>query len=575
MTTYADTVLRGGTVLDLSGYTPGMRATPEWLASRPTAVAVKNDLVVALGEDAEALIGPDTQLIELDGSTVIPGLADTHLHYTGFAVTQFVYTKMGTDVFRDIADLPAYLTKDRIDASGWIRGHGSDPLVLGRNITAKDIDAALDANGIAGTPVVLFDWSGHALTLNQVALDLCGITKDTPEPVGGVIVRDAEGNPEGFLQDAALVPVIETIPPVPAEQLRDAYAKAQAYLHGLGLTALTEPGMGPGHVALLDGSPSPAAMEVLADFAASGDLSLRVSVMALPVGTGGGNAAAVREHLSNGLHKTFERPGIDPHRLRIGAVKVFADGTPQNGTTWHKDPIHDMNEPGHRCGHMVLVGDSDDDKVEELKEIIRAVESFDLQIGVHCIGDRTVETVIDALAEIIPNDPKRPYLIHTTELYPQGAEKAGSYGISLNFNPTIISTFIRHMPEEYRRRCEPLGLALRAGANIGITSDAPVVHPDWRPAFVYAVTRSHCWEGEVPADDLRYAGITTLDALAAMTSRAASRERDESWRGTLAVGQKADLAVLEGGWPDNAEVETLLDRAILLTMVDGRVVHRA
>ena len=180
--------------------------------------------------------------------------------------------------------------------------------------------------------------------------------------------------------------------------------------------------------------------------------------------------------------------------------------------------------------------------------------------------------VIDKIAEIAPNSPARHYLIHTTELYPEGMKTLVENGIGACFNPVIISTFATTLPEDRVRRTEPLGSALRAGVRPGITSDAPVVPPDWRPAVVYTVSRSQCWEGPVPADDLE--GITSLDALAMLTREAAYREHGEQWRGTLKVGQRADLAVLDGTWPDDPEVESLMDRPIALTMVDGQVVYR-
>jgi predicted amidohydrolase YtcJ len=571
--TTADTVLRGGPVLDLSDCTLGDHASPQWLADRPQAIAVADGVIVALGEDVDRWIGSDTEIVELGGSTVLPGIDDGHLHFTAYSVTTHTYVKMGTDVFTDLSQLVKFLTADRIDPSGWIRGHGWDGRVLGRNLTARDIDDALSANGIAGTPVVLFDWSGHSLTANAEALSRAGINSSTADPAGGVIDRDADGNPEGFLADAAVAALISAIPPVPREQLLDAYRAGQADLHALGITALTEPGLSPGYVSLLDGSGSPEALDTLGEFARSGELTLRVSVPVLPVGTGGCNADDVRRHLDDGLARVYDGLDIDPERLKVIGVKVFADGTPQNGTTWHKDPVHEANVPEHRCGHLVIAGDTDVDKVAELKKIIAVIDGEGLQIGVHSIGDRTVETVIDLIAEVAPNSPARHYLIHTTELYPRGIDTLVDNGIGACFNPVIISTFATFLTEERVRRTEPIGSAIRAGVRAGITSDAPVVGPDWRPAVVYAVSRAHCWNGTVPSDD--HEGITTLDALSLLTREAAYREHSESWRGTLAVGQRADLVVLNGSWPDDADVESLLDRSIELTMVDGKVVYTA
>jgi predicted amidohydrolase YtcJ len=566
---HADTVLRGGPVLDLSNWQPGDQLTSRWLADRPQAIAIAGGEIVALGDEVDAWTTPDTEVIELEGRHVLPGINDGHLHFTSYSVTNHAYVRLGTDVFTDLAQLPSFLTTEVVDGTGWIRGHGWDGGRLGRNVTAADIDAALEQNGIPGTPVVLFDWSGHSLTGNSAAFALAGITRETPDPPGGVISRDAAGDPEGYLTDAAISLLVEKIPPLSTTELVETFLRGQADLHSLGITALTEPGLGPGYTNLLDGSGSPASISTLGDLAESGQLTLRISVLALPNGTGGGNAADVQRHLDAGLAEMFSSRGIDPHRLKCTGVKVFADGTPQNGTTWHKEPVH----PGHHCGHMVLAGEEDVDKVEQLRQIIRVVEGAGLQVGIHCIGDKTTEVVVQALADLAPDSPQRHYLIHGTELYAEDLERMARHGIGWTANPVIISTFATLLPEDRRRRTEPLGSALRAGVRPGITSDAPVVSPDWRPAVAYAVTRSGYWEGEVPEDD-RSERITTLDALALLTREAAHREHDEEWRGTLTVGRRADLTVLDGGWPDDEHVEDVLDRTVVLTMVDGQVVHR-
>lgn len=566
--TVADIVLQGGPVFDLSDWEPGDRVTESWLARCPQAIAIADGAIVAVGDDVAHWIAPSTRVIDLGGRPVLPGLNDGHLHFTAYSTTQHAYVRMTTDVFTDLTDLPEYLTVDKVDATGWIRGHGWDGSVLGRNITAEDIDAALAENGISGTPVVLFDWSGHSLTANSVALEFAGITSRTPDPDGGVIARKADGAPEGFLTDAAISPLIERLPPLSRNELVETYLKGQRDLHALGITALTEPGLGPGHVSLLDGSGSQAAIDALADLAESGDLTMRVSVLALPNGTGGGNAADVARHLDAGLVNMFVDRGIDPRQLKCTGVKIFADGTPQNGTTWHKEPIH----AGHHCGHMVLAGTDDESRIAELRKIVRTVDGAGLQLAVHCIGDRTSEVVIDALVDLATESKLTHYLIHGTELYAEDLQRMAQHGIGWTANPVIVSTFAASVPEDRRRNMEPLGLALRAGVRPGITSDAPVVPPDWRPAVKYVVTRDCYWDGPVPIDD-QAARITSLDALALMTREAARRENDHDWRGTLTVGQRADLAVLDGAWPDDDHVDDILARVVVLTMVDGQIVH--
>lgn len=568
---WADIVLQGGTVMDLTDWTPGQSISREWRDTRPRAIAVSDGLIVALGAEAQAMIGPETEVIETRSATVIPGIIDAHMHFTAFCVADELYVDLNTGIFTDISQLVHFLTPDSIDGSGWIRGRGWDELVLGRNLTSADIDEALARNGMPQVPVVLFDWSGHALTANTAALEYCRITAQTPDVDGGVIARDEDGKPNGFMSDAALALVIDGMPPIPTSQLLEAYRGGQRTLHALGITSLTEPGLGPGNAALMDGSCSVEALHALGDLAASGELTLRITVLLLPVGTGGGNSAAIEHALEGELVHSYGDRGLDARRLRIAGVKVFADGSPQNGTTWHFDPVHEFNPPGHRCGHMVLVGETDEEKVHELKRIIRAVDAAGLQVAIHCVGDRTVATVIEAIAEVAPHSPHRHYLIHATELYPEGMRRLADSGIGATFNPVLISTFGQTVPLNRAQRTEPIAGALAAGARVAITSDAPVVYPDWRPAVEFVVTRSHLTQSPTEPDR---ECITSLDALALFTREAAYRDGSETWRGTLSVGQRADLAVLDGDWPEDEEVASLRDRRILLTMVDGAVVHR-
>ncbi len=557
-------------MLTLADWKPGAHATREWMESRPRSIAVANGRIVALGAETDSWIGPTTHVFELEGRPVLPGINDGHLHFTAFSAASHAYVKMSADVFTDISKLSQFLTAEAIDDTGWIRGQGWDDLALGRRLTAKDLDDALASNGLENVPVVLFDWTGHALVVNSVALDIAGITDRTPDPAGGSISRDATGSPDGFLTDAAMPLLITKIPALSRERLAEAYLEAQKKLHGLGITALTEPGLGPGYASLLDGSGSQVAIDVLGDLAECGKLTMRVSVLALPCGTGGANAAEMKEHLESGLADMFSKRGIDPRRLKCEGVKLFADGMPQTGTSWHKAPVLE----GGKHGHMVIAGDTDDERVRELHEIVGVIEEAGLQFAAHSVGDKTNEVVIGALAQRAPNSPQRHYLIHGTELYDEDLETMARNGIGWTANPADISTWAKTIPEERRRHLEPIGSALHAGLRPGLTSDAPVMPPDWRPIVAHAVTRSSYWDDGGPEGDQKER-ITTLDALALITREAAYRERDDDWRGDLSVGMAADLIVLDGPWPDDEYVSQLLERKVVMTMVGGEIVHTA
>ncbi|GAA3677940.1 amidohydrolase [Arthrobacter ginkgonis] len=554
--TTADLVVANGTLPDAVGAEAGR-----------VNVAVAAGRILAVGGEAVlALAGPGTRVIDADGGAVLPGINDAHLHFIASSMVRFGYLPIGTGSAGSWAEVTGTIERTPAAADGWIRAHGWDELVLGPG----GAEALLDCR--PGTPVVAFDQTGHQLLANRTALDLAGITAATPDPAGGIIERLADGSPTGRLVDGAMELITRVLPDVPAAVLRDAALRFQGVLHSQGITSLTEPGLGPGAGGLLDGSCTSAALEMLGDMAAAGELTLRINALLLFAGTGGISADTVRRGLESGLHRTFRDRGIDEHLLRIAGVKVFADGTPRSGTAWMTKPY------GHACTHgsLVVAGDTDAERVAELDEIIRLVHDAGLQAGIHATGDAATEAAVGAVARAQAARPgrNRHYIIHGSFPSNDFLGQLAAHDVGYSTNPMIRygggDALTRILGPERFRRHQPLRSAARAGVHFNIASDSPVTTTDWRRPVLASVAR-HTADHHGPVDDGE--GLDLLQALGAMTSQPAWQDHAETFKGAVRPGMAADLCVLDGPWPDGREPEALLDRNVAWTVSGGRIVH--
>ena len=537
------------------------------------AIAVKDGCVAGLGhDDVSRQIGPGTQVVDAAGGAVIPGINDAHLHFVSAAMAAFGYVRLDPSVTPDWATVVEVLGAAPEGADGWIRAHGWDESILGPAMGLLDCQA--------DTPLVAFDATGHQLLANREALRRAGITATTPDIHGGVIVRAEDGAPTGLFQDGAMELISRAMPPVPAATLRPAVLRFQEYLHSLGITSLTEPGLGPASAGLMDGAGTTAALGLLGDLALSGELTLRINVLMLFAGTGGANAVAVEDGLKSGLAQSCKDRGIDPEQLRIAGVKVFADGIPRSGTAWMSEPY------GTACTHgsLVIQGDSDAERVAELHSILQLINDAGLQAGVHATGDAATAAAVEAIvaATTAPGGSPTPtgtqhnrhYIIHGAFSDTSTLRTMAERGIGYSTNPLIrqeAGDIMRQVLGEDRfSRHQPLRSAVETGVRFNIASDAPVTSPDWRRTVVAAVRRATRSTPGAPGDPER---ITGLQALAAMTVEAAWQDHAEHFKGSLLPGRTADLCLLSTAWPADEEIDKLTDTDIRLTMSGGRVVH--
>ncbi|MFF8600447.1 amidohydrolase [Streptomyces sp. NPDC015232] len=514
-----------------------------------TALAVAGTgRIAALGDDREirALAGPDTEVIDLGGAVLTAGFVDGHLHpVTGAELTH------GLDLSRcaDVADVRAALAgavRER-GRGDWLFGWGLDPNVFGDEpVGIAPFDEVLD-----GVPAFLLLFDAHSALASRRALELAGI--DGPrafDQASAEIVCDADGVPTGLLQEDAACELVERVAPRPtrAEQ-RDRLAAALRAMAAAGLTG--------GHVMDANGD----SLALLAELDAAGELPLRLRVA--PWCQPGTDAEGVRA--------LIEQQGTGGALWRVDGVKLFMDGTIDNGTAWLERP------DCHGESRHAFWPDP-----EAYTAIIGELHRAGVPTATHAIGDAAVRHALDAVAKAAAAGPRVRHRVEHIETVPDDTlRRFAELGVIASMQPTHCCDFTRadHTDNWSRRlgeerasrawRCRDLW---DAGATVVLGSDWPIA--PFPPLGVMAGARHRR-----PTHDLTQPphnpgqALTALEALRAITVNAAFAAGEEHEAGRLAIGHRADLTAL-GADPLTTPATELADVPVVLTTVDGRVTHR-
>jgi predicted amidohydrolase YtcJ len=440
----------------------------------------------------------------------------------------------------------------------WIRGKGWDSTKLaeGRPPTRGDLDGVAPDN-----PVALLDWSNHQLWVNSKALEVAGITAATPAPSGGVIVTDGAGQPTGLLLETAMGLVNAHIPAFSEAEQADAIERNITLLLSQGITSYTEPGIGE------------VARRLYADKARRGALRIRVTALlsrandTFPV-----SADEVREILET----AGSDRDVDPRWFAVAGVKLRADGVPIGSrTAWMREPY-----VGGGRGSLVTVGQTDEERVAELTEMIGLVHRAGLQIGTHATGDAAIDAVTAAYAAARRSRPhgRRHYVIHADFAWPETLRVLARSGYGVSLNPNIKHLIADTQPgvvgDERAAYQVPYRSALRAGVTVTSASDAPNVAPDWRQGVETALLR----EGRSGVVSGAPERIGLRDALRTYTTAPAWQDHADRWKGSLREGMAADLCVLDGRLLDGdgrlaLGPHEISDLPVAWTIVDGAVAY--
>ena len=508
-----------------------------------SAIAIDHGRVLAVGRDDEILsVFSTSHRFDANGHTIIPGLTDAHIHLEEYALAlQKVECETATRqeclqrVTARVASTPP---------GEWILGHGWN-----QNNWAEGYGSAALLDDIAPHhPVYLTHKSLHSSWANSAALRLAGITRNSPDPAGGRIGHLPDGEPDGILFESATGLLEQVIPEPTLEQVVDALRAGISLLNQMGLTGVHD----------FDGSRCFAALEVMH---ASGEVKLRV-VKGIPL-----------KNLSHAIELGL-RSGFGDDTIRIGSVKLFADGALGPHTAAMLEPYE--NEP-HNMGILMM-------DAEQLYEYGRLAVEHGLSLAVHAIGDRANREVLNGYAKlrefergIIPMPPNklRHRVEHVQVVHPNDLARFSQLEIIASMQPLHATSDMLMADRGWGSR-SAFAYAWRSQSDHHVPlvfgSDAPVESPNPFWGIHAAVTRRRADGSPSPQGWYPEQRLSVQEAIRGFTIGPAFAAGTETRLGKLAQGYLADLLVLDED-PFTCAPEALLKIKPLATMVGGEWVY--
>jgi predicted amidohydrolase YtcJ len=510
--------------------------------ARPDAecVLVGDDGRIAfVGRRADLNPPPGAMTINLNGGTLLPGFNDAHVHVWKLGLLLTVQVDARGDAAPDIPTIAAKFRQRAAETPPgvWLSGRGYNEAVLPekRHPSRYDLDAASTEH-----PIALTRTCGHMIVANSRALELAGITRDTPDPHGGLIERDEHGEPTGLLIETAQGLITRVMTEPDDATMARAIRAAMSHQLALGITSATDPLLTPSH------------LRVYHQLEAEGLLSVRINGLPIRRPDGGTETLPLPErYVSN--------------TLRIDCVKFFADGGLSGATAAVSIPYQVTGTKG------VLRFEDD-----ELIALMQEAHDAGFRIATHAIGDTAIEQVISAYEAIQRANPQP--LRHRIEHLglPTDDHLRRCKALSVIIAPQTVflyalgATYRRYLPDIFFDRAYPVRAMIDAGLTVALSSDAPVV-PDDNPLLgMKAALDRKDKSGElVIAPDQ---AITAYEALYGYTMGGAIASGDDDNRGSLSIGKWADMIVVDGD-PLATPADALPDLRVVQTYVGGRCVY--
>ena len=512
-------------------------------ASKPTAEAlgVRGDKIVAVGTRQEVLGQlPGAHVVELSSAVIVPGVQDAHAHLANLGKSLTTLSLVGTKSKDEILSLARGAPRESYQGD-WLLGRGWDQTSWvgegGKFPTHVELDRLFPS-----TPVFLTRVDGHAAWVNGEALRRAGITAKTPDPKGGRIIRDLNGEPTGVLIDNAVQLVNGKLPPLQPEQLRARLRAALTKCAEVGLTGIHDAGT------------DLATLAILQEWDEAGALPLRIYAMAYGQG--------------DDYSAYLERKPFQGKNLTLRAVKFWVDGALGSRGAALEAPYSD--EPSQR-GLLLL-------EPEQLEQRAQRFMEKGYQVAVHAIGDRANRLALIALAKAASATQSRDgrhRIEHAQVLRPEDISEFARLGIIASMQPTHATSDMRWAearlgPARVRGAYAWKSL-LDAGARLAFGSDFPVEDPNPLLGLYAARTRQDL-HGNPSGGWMPQERLTGEQALHAFTVGAAYASFAENRRGTLAVGRDADFTAFSVD-PVDDPAEELRSAKAVLTVIGGAIRH--
>jgi hypothetical protein len=540
----ADLVLRGGKIVTVD------QARPE-----AQALAVNGDTIVALGsnQDIQRYIGPGTRVIDLKGALAVPGFIDAHVHFTGVGEAAR-NLKLGTarnwdEIVRMVGDAAKKAKPGEwIVGRGWHQEKWSEVPTV--NVEGFPLHDALSRVS-PDNPVWLTHASGHAGFANALAMKMAEVSKATPDPDGGKILRDKDGNATGLMNERAQALVGGALA---RDRATRTAAQIEADLRSV-IDLASREALAKGLTSVHDAGSPPSTIEVMKRVVDEGKLPLRVSMM-------------LREDASRLAADMPKYRTIDygDKRFTVRSTKRAIDGALGSRGAWMLEPYADLATTGMAT-----------DSLDDIRMIAELAIKHEYQMAVHAIGDRGNRETLNIFEDAFKRHPEknskelRWRIEHAQHISAADIPRFGRLGVIASMEgihatsdaPYVLARLGPKRAEEGAYVWQKL---MKSGAVIANGTDAPVEDIDPIPSFYASVSRK-VKDGSIFYPDQR---MSRMEALRSYTINAAFAGFDEASRGSLAVGKLADVTVLSKDLMTIPEDE-IPSAKILYTIVGGKV----
>ena len=514
----ADLALIHGNVLTLSQAQP-----------RAQAIAIAKDRIIKVGtnEEVKRLVNHDTQVIDLNGKTVVPGFIDTHIHVADFGRTlQWVDLRQA-----DSVNAMKGIVREKVDRTAkgkWILGSGwnEENFAEKRSPTREDLDAAAPDN-----PVILYHQLGRRSVTNSRALELSGISKKTAAPIDGAIEKTAGTNePNGILVGSATDLVWNTIPQPTEEETLEAAKEACRKIIEAGITSI--------HWIAL----SATELMVAKRLQQTSDVPLRIFLI-------------ITDEVFENLPAQ-----VDQSEPKVGGVLVFSDGYLASQTAALN--IAYVGDPSNK-GKLLYTQ-------EELDRLATKIHKAKMQVIIHAMGDKAVDAAFKAIENLPKAERKFRYRIEQAALLNrQLINRLRKLQPIVSVQPKVIESefnvwsAVEHLGGTRARMLFPVETLLKQGVLVAGGSDCPM-----EPLNPLAGIQSLVMRKPFPKERL-----TVEEALRLYTIGAAYATMEEKEKGSIEEGKLADLSILSDD-PATVPRDKIAEITVEMTIVDGKVVYQ-
>ena len=520
------------------------------------AIAFRGDTIAAVGrnDEIDALVGPNTQVIDLQGQFAVPGIIEGHGHLMNLGQSKMSLDLMDVKTWDEVVDM-VRAAAEQAKPGEWILGRGwhqekwdSKPVPDVEGFPVHDSLSKVSPNH----PVLLTHASGHGAFVNAMAMEAAAITAKTPNPAGGEILKDANGRPTGMLR--------ETAQTLPGRALADWRAKKtseenRADAHRRIQLAVQE-ALANGVTSFQDAGADFATIDIVKEALERGELGVRLWVM-------------VRDSNENLKAKlaAYQAVGLGDKRLTIAALKKTIDGALGSRGAWLLEAYSDL--PGHIGLNTI--------PVEEVEGAAQIALDHGVQLNVHAIGDRANRTVLDIFERAFKSRPDlkdlRWRIEHAQHINAVDIPRFGRLGVIASMQgihatsdaPFVVARLGAKRAEEGAYIWQKL---MKSGAIVSNGTDVPVERINPIANFYASVTR-RTKDGTPFYPDQR---MTREEALKSMTWNAAYAAKEESIKGSLAPGKLADVTVLSKDLLTAPEAD-LLSTKVAHTIVGGKLAY--